>query len=225
MHIYKWLSYLRWFRWLPVTVALMSGSLSLVREVYFFSSGILPPRSVFWTCAWIAFVISAALAWGQEHWRVLAAERQLHDFNSRERIAEQWLRLKERFSDSFQPSIEAFWERRSDGVINWWIEGGWDSWQIKQFEVLIEEAGNLASRSEYCRNTYPEVVDIFSPIHRWMSLVSVITGKKLEESGSGHYTDNGAVVTSVTGAVKDLTRICPYVCSQLAAKESSLITV
>jgi hypothetical protein len=48
-------------------VALMSGVLSIARELYGMYSGQLPPRSLFWSCAWIAFVVSAAILWVIEH--------------------------------------------------------------------------------------------------------------------------------------------------------------
>lgn len=55
--------------------ALMSGSLSLFREFYGLSKGAIPARSLFWFCLWIAFFISAFLAWWQEH-LAFQAERE-----------------------------------------------------------------------------------------------------------------------------------------------------
>jgi hypothetical protein len=44
-------------------VGLMSGGFSLVREVYGFSTGALPARSVFSICVWCAFILSAVVLW------------------------------------------------------------------------------------------------------------------------------------------------------------------
>jgi hypothetical protein len=62
------LSYLRFPALVSVwMVALMSGILSLYRELYGLYVGTLPPRSVFWSSFYFAFVISAAVLWGLEH--------------------------------------------------------------------------------------------------------------------------------------------------------------
>jgi hypothetical protein len=53
-------------------IALMSGILSIAREVYGLYSGTLPARSLFWSCVWIAFVVSAAILWAIEHKQFLS---------------------------------------------------------------------------------------------------------------------------------------------------------
>lgn len=57
-------------------VALMSGALSIFREVYGLYSGVIPARSLFWSCAWVAFVFSAAISWVIEHKEKLEAEKR-----------------------------------------------------------------------------------------------------------------------------------------------------
>jgi hypothetical protein len=48
-------------------VALMSGVLSIVREVYTMYSGQLPAKPLFWSCIRLAFMLSAAILWFLEH--------------------------------------------------------------------------------------------------------------------------------------------------------------
>lgn len=48
-------------------VALMSGILSIAREAYGIFSGTVPPRTLLWSCLWVAFVMSATVSWGIEH--------------------------------------------------------------------------------------------------------------------------------------------------------------
>ena len=57
--------------------ALMSGAFSIFRELYGMYSGTLPPRSLFWSCTWIAFVFSAAILWMIEHQDKNKIERKL----------------------------------------------------------------------------------------------------------------------------------------------------
>ena len=65
-------SYWVWLRWIPLTVALMSGIFSIYREAYSLYVGHIPAKSLFWECVWLSFVISAATAWVQEHRKYLA---------------------------------------------------------------------------------------------------------------------------------------------------------
>jgi hypothetical protein len=62
------LSYLRYpFLILLWVIVLMSGVLSIGRELYGIYVGQVPPRSMFWSSSWVAFVISAAILWVIEH--------------------------------------------------------------------------------------------------------------------------------------------------------------
>jgi hypothetical protein len=54
-------------------IALMSGVLSLFREVRSIYTNTPTTSSLFWSCAWIAFIVSASTAWYQEH---LAAKKE-----------------------------------------------------------------------------------------------------------------------------------------------------
>jgi len=49
----------------------------LARELYGMYSGQLPPRSLFWSCTWIAFVVSAAILWVIEHRSTKALRTEL----------------------------------------------------------------------------------------------------------------------------------------------------
>ena len=60
-------------------VALMSGILSIVREVLsIFFPKIVPQRSLFWNCVFIAFIISAAILWFIEHQKVEKSKPRLN---------------------------------------------------------------------------------------------------------------------------------------------------
>jgi hypothetical protein len=75
-------SYLKYpgliFLWM---VALMSGSFSIFRELYGIYSGTVPQRTVFWSCAQIAFIISACALWAIEHREKLELLKQLDNAN------------------------------------------------------------------------------------------------------------------------------------------------
>jgi hypothetical protein len=62
--------------------ALMSGALSVFREVYGLYSGVVPARSLFWSCMYLAFVISATVLWMLEHKALLEekGKNQVPDF-------------------------------------------------------------------------------------------------------------------------------------------------
>jgi hypothetical protein len=45
----------------------MSGIFSLVRELYALYSGVVPPKSLFWSLVFISYIISAAILWAIEH--------------------------------------------------------------------------------------------------------------------------------------------------------------
>jgi hypothetical protein len=63
---------------LVIVVALMSGVLSLVRElVGIYAPGKVPQASLFWRCTWIAFILSAAIVWYTEHKKVRELEQKL----------------------------------------------------------------------------------------------------------------------------------------------------
>lgn len=55
----------------------MSGSLSIFRELYGLYHGTVPPPSLFWSCARIAFFVSAAILWGIEHRKRIDAETKM----------------------------------------------------------------------------------------------------------------------------------------------------
>ena len=70
---------LRWFAVVIArTIAIMSGILSLSRELYALLSGKAPTASTFWVCVWIAFGVSAFLTWLQEH-QSISVEREARE--------------------------------------------------------------------------------------------------------------------------------------------------
>src|SRR6476469_6837623 len=128
------LSYFGWFKWLPRMVALMSGSLSVVREMFFLYKGTAHQTSVLWVFMWIAFLISSAVTWGQEHARVLTLERQIEYINGQEKVRAEWLALQKRFGAGFQPMIYAGWDRRhGQKELKWSFAGGWDAAETRMF--------------------------------------------------------------------------------------------
>jgi hypothetical protein len=58
-------------------VALMSGALSIVREIYTMYSGQLPAKPLFWSCARLAFIFSAAILWYLERKGRLEADARV----------------------------------------------------------------------------------------------------------------------------------------------------
>ena len=60
----------RWLRIVGLIVALMSGALSLFRELYLiYNPSAIHPASLFWHCVWIAFVLSSMTVWIIEYRR------------------------------------------------------------------------------------------------------------------------------------------------------------
>jgi hypothetical protein len=75
------------FKLILFMVALMSGILSLVRELYGMYAGNLPPRNLFWSCALIAFIISSfILLWGENKARKKAEKALAAIENARPQI-------------------------------------------------------------------------------------------------------------------------------------------
>jgi hypothetical protein len=58
-------------------VVLMSGSFALFRELYGMYSGVVPARSLFWSCTVIAFIVGSAILWTIEHREKLAISTEL----------------------------------------------------------------------------------------------------------------------------------------------------
>ena len=68
-------------------VALMSGILSLVRELYGMYAGNRPPRNLFWLCLLLAFIVSSFILLWEENKARKKAEKALADIeNARPRI-------------------------------------------------------------------------------------------------------------------------------------------
>jgi len=68
-------------------IGIMSGVLSLYRELYSLYRGTLPSQNVFWTCARIAFVLSVALVFGEENREKRKLRQRLESLeNSRPKI-------------------------------------------------------------------------------------------------------------------------------------------
>lgn len=81
--MYRFFSYLSWLEVVLLVVALMSGILSLFREVFLIN---YPEKAkdglLFWRCVFIAFIISAIWLWVNEHGQTLALREQLDQLTS-----------------------------------------------------------------------------------------------------------------------------------------------
>ena len=67
------------FQFLLFAVALMTGILSLFREALsIFAPHKAPPRSLFWNCVIIAFILSASILWYQEHRKAISNKPKLN---------------------------------------------------------------------------------------------------------------------------------------------------
>jgi hypothetical protein len=74
-------------------VVLMSGGSSLFRELYGIYSGRLPARSLFWSCAWIAFVVSAAVLWAIDADAMMYPREKLSNKDSKQFVATAFFTL------------------------------------------------------------------------------------------------------------------------------------
>ncbi len=64
-----------WLKILPLWIGIMSGTLAIVRETYgMFATNPVDPKSIFWECTRIAFILSAAIAWWQKDQAVKARD-------------------------------------------------------------------------------------------------------------------------------------------------------
>jgi hypothetical protein len=76
----RFFSYLSWFQIVLLMVGLMSGILSLFREVILIKN---PEKAkdhyLFWRCTFIAFIISSAVLWVTEHSIVLEQQARLDE--------------------------------------------------------------------------------------------------------------------------------------------------
>jgi hypothetical protein len=68
-------SHLSWLRIIPVVVFLMSGLLSIFRELLLIYRPQTQPRTLFWHCTIVAFILSAGIVWWNEHKMRIAAEK------------------------------------------------------------------------------------------------------------------------------------------------------
>jgi hypothetical protein len=60
----------RWLRIVGLVIALMSGALSLLRELYLvYNPNAIQPANLFWRSVWIAFILSSVTAWTTEYRR------------------------------------------------------------------------------------------------------------------------------------------------------------
>jgi hypothetical protein len=90
-----------WLKIVPLTIAIMSGVLSIVRESYgMFAAHPVDPKSIFWACARIAFILAAAVAWWQEHQTVTGLRLQMEnagrDALARKRPGDEYKELQVR---------------------------------------------------------------------------------------------------------------------------------
>ena len=115
-------------------VALMSGVLSLARELYGLYVGVIPQKTLFWSFLWLAFVISASALWALERKKCRTLERALDEilpeviikiqelFHRRAESHLYWnadifvlasAHLKKRESLVVQYRLEAIWKGRT----------------------------------------------------------------------------------------------------------------
>jgi hypothetical protein len=74
----------RWLRIVAFVVGLMSGPLSLVRELYLiYNPNAIQSAALFWHCVWIAFILSAVLVWIAEYKRAEALEAEIAGLKAR----------------------------------------------------------------------------------------------------------------------------------------------
>lgn len=67
----------KWIRIPSLMVFFMSGSLSLVRELYGLYHGAIPASTIFWRCVWLAFVLSAIAVWIEDWWTSRFLQREV----------------------------------------------------------------------------------------------------------------------------------------------------
>lgn len=76
----KFFSYFSWFQIVLLMVGLMSGILSLFREVYLIRN---PEKTkdtnLLWRCLFIAYIISSFWLWIDEHTRAMTLQAQLDE--------------------------------------------------------------------------------------------------------------------------------------------------
>ena len=83
--MHDWKSGLRknvWL-WIAITIGLMSGITSIVREgIAMFRPSAVPPGRLFFTCLWISFLTAAIYVLVAQQHRIADLENQLHTLNS-----------------------------------------------------------------------------------------------------------------------------------------------
>jgi hypothetical protein len=97
----KWFSYLSWLQIVLIMVALMSGILSIIRElISIYAPNRVVGGSLFWRCVWVSFIISAVLLWGIEHGHTIELQERLDSLTKPiiEYRFEQWAFIS--FKDS-----------------------------------------------------------------------------------------------------------------------------
>jgi hypothetical protein len=154
-------------------------------------------------------------------WRI-ERRRYLSEATSR-KAKDEWRRLEEQFSKFSLPDntvrrLRAMWVApKSQGLpISWIISGAADELERESLEVLMEEAGNLLTTSEYIKEKYPQHLTSPSPLDRWMNTLCALRDEEMDSSGR---MSIDGVIESESGTISDLDRKCTLICAQLAAKE------
>jgi hypothetical protein len=84
-----------WLKIVPLTIAIMSGALSIIREAYgMFAAKPIDPRSIFWECARIAFMLSAGIVWWQQRQIIQRLENAGRDALARKRPGDEYKELQ-----------------------------------------------------------------------------------------------------------------------------------
>jgi archaellum component FlaG (FlaF/FlaG flagellin family) len=95
----KLFSYLSWFSIVLIMVALMSGILSLVRELLLlYAPEKFGGRIRFWRCVWIAFILSSIILWAVEHSQNMDLHNQIAELNNPELQAKINVPMRANFS-------------------------------------------------------------------------------------------------------------------------------
>lgn len=126
------------FAWTVVVlaVALLSGVISVIRELIAIVFGKPAAPSVYWSWLWVAFVLSAAILYAREYTGRLELEKKLRSRNEEQERQKQ---LRSNFADLMQEGKsleEAIITTPNPNTVNNELIHRWKDWNKRVFSAL-----------------------------------------------------------------------------------------
>jgi hypothetical protein len=178
-------------------------------------------RGIFGAIAVGCFLYSSYELWRNERKARNANREELQSIQNHRHLRDEWQRLEENFA-RFPQHLEGLWEQHADGSseLKWTITGLRDQKDRREAErlsIVMEEAGNLLSTSNFFSANFPRVVTMPDAQERWLTAVCAMAGNEMEEGGRATYDG----FEWICGSLPRVAQECAITCAKLAAQEGA----